>query len=404
MTEDIDDDKKLKKTLKLGGILSLKGGSGGDIAVEVRRSKRQDALSPVQTNAKETTESQLSENERQARIQTLSKDLKNNDRKRKTKIGPISSNSKKTLKINEILATSEDHNFRSQKIYWNLSKAVNKNSQSKELIEKKLNIVLSTGKIISSSLRNKFIELREKNNLRPPTPPKPWLTNICRNSKGDILLKIEKRDIEKALQSGEAMYVRNIKAVKIFYCYYGRNAWYSTWVQQYTPDCMHLTLESAKNFAERQRKQGSVFYIAELPALQIESGDNPIFITQINENDPLSKYSTQVRNKCISAITKKIDMENDNYFIYGASLEGLINSFYSNSLFWSVAPNNNNHAVILCANASNDKALSVKNDALLTWQSESAGSNYKFNWIDNGGNNYHRASAIMNLAKQFQER
>ena len=107
----------------------------------------------------------------------------------------------------------------------------------------------------------------------------------------DVLRRIEdlKTDVilDLSIKSPKDLKLRGIKVVKIYYCYYGRNAWYSTWVQKYYKNCMHASFDSAKGFAEINRKQGSVFYIKELPALYIESGSYPILVTQINKTCPL---------------------------------------------------------------------------------------------------------------------
>ncbi len=79
--------------------------------------------------------------------------------------------------------------------------------------------------------------------------------------------------------------------IKIYYVYYGRNAWNATWVTQYTNGCMHTSLESAKSFAERGRNQGNVFYINELPALLIKSNKGFLIVTEMNSQYPLDSYS-----------------------------------------------------------------------------------------------------------------
>ncbi len=73
----------------------------------------------------------------------------------------------------------------------------------------------------------------------------------------NALKRIESFEVHEIFYSDinnqKLLTLKNVKAVKIFYCFYGRNAWYTTWVQKYSENCMHSSLESAKEFAEANR-------------------------------------------------------------------------------------------------------------------------------------------------------
>ena len=80
-------------------------------------------------------------------------------------------------------------------------------------------------------------------------------------------------------------------AVKIYFSIEGRNAWWSTWKQTYTEGCMQLTLNSSKTILGQKRKQGSVFYIIEMPAIVFQHTlGGCLVVTQINSQSPLKDY------------------------------------------------------------------------------------------------------------------
>ncbi len=80
------------------------------------------------------------------------------------------------------------------------------------------------------------------------------------------------------------------RAVKLYYAIYGRNAWHETWITRYFDGCMSGALEEAKETVEQQRKQGSVFYIREIPALQLLNSKLSVIITEINTDKPLQHH------------------------------------------------------------------------------------------------------------------
>lgn len=83
----------------------------------------------------------------------------------------------------------------------------------------------------------------------------------------------------------------NVKLVELYYVYEGRNAWHSTYSTHFTDKCMHPNLESAKEYCENCRVQGSVFHIIKLPALAISTHHITLLVTEINTNMPLSRFS-----------------------------------------------------------------------------------------------------------------
>jgi len=200
--------------------------------------------------------------------------------------------------------------------------------------------------------------------------------------------------IAPSLTNPEKLKLRYIDVIKIYYCFYGRNAWHSTWVQKYYENCMHSSIESAKRFAERNRVQGSVFYIKELPALFIESGEYPIIITQINEDCPLREYSAVALKDSIESGQLKINGFKNNYLSFGSSLQGLILSFKPNSRFWRI-PQKIDNSVILLYSEVNTEYQPLNKNKLKSWKSASIGSKECLAWI--GIDNNVNQKSILSL-------
>ncbi|WP_298725997.1 hypothetical protein [uncultured Ferrovibrio sp.] len=82
--------------------------------------------------------------------------------------------------------------------------------------------------------------------------------------------------------------------VKLFYLYYGRNAWHSTWTEWYREDgSFHVSYNAACDAAERWRVQGSTFYLTEIPALSFRSNGLTILVFQTSNSDRLDQLDRE---------------------------------------------------------------------------------------------------------------
>ena len=214
-----------------------------------------------------------------------------------------------------------------------------------------------------------------------------------------ILDHIDNLKFESASNSppSSRLRVREIKAVKIYYCYYGRNAWHSTWIQRYSPSCMHLTIDSAQDHAERKRTQGSVFYIEELPSLEINVGPYRVYITQINENCPLREYRIEAVRSSAPVGKRKIENAQNRYLKFGVNAENLLLSFAHDSRFWiNTQPSSN--SVMILYTGENIKAAPLKTTKLNFWKSQSVGKYYYLSWSSRKGRISQRS--VLRLIKQ----
>ena len=98
-------------------------------------------------------------------------------------------------------------------------------------------------------------------------------------------------------------FVERVSTVKLFHVVAGRNAWHATWSERYTDGSLHTTLSSAKEYAETKRVQGSLFEVIERPALQFQSNESSIFVTEINAKEPLSRLNLAELAKILSVLS-----------------------------------------------------------------------------------------------------
>ncbi|WP_150497730.1 hypothetical protein [Roseibium aquae] len=173
--------------------------------------------------------------------------------------------------------------------------------------------------------------------------------------------------------------IKKLESCIIYYIYQGRNAWHSTWVTQYWSGCMHTTLESAKENAERLRTQGSVFHIQELPALAFRSAKGVLVVTQINTLQPLRYYSADAVSSLPEGF-KRIKGGRENYLSKGAPLMGVAMSFLHSSRFWREAPPAENSVITVSSSDSNLTLKKLTKAKLCTFKSSSFGGGYLLSW------------------------
>lgn len=166
----------------------------------------------------------------------------------------------------------------------------------------------------------------------------------------------------------------------LYYVYTGRNAWHSTWITRYTAGCMHTSFKSARDFVENRRVQGSVFYIQQLPALIIKSSTKKLYITEINNKNPLSGYSAYATSNKAPVGTIFIENHKNNYLVKDELLENIILSFNVNSRFWKKNPSAKNS--ILIFGSINHELYEIEKipNNLIIYKSMSYGKNTLLGW------------------------
>lgn len=174
--------------------------------------------------------------------------------------------------------------------------------------------------------------------------------------------------------------VKSITNRVIYYVSSGRNAWHGTWVGQYKKGCMHTSLRSAKEYAEKNRASGTVFYINQIPCLVFRSERQALLVTEINSNNPLLGYSCNSTSDALGGNSKKINGALDNYMSIGAPLNGVGLSFLSTSRFWEKRPSPKNSIMLLSHSDSRISLEKLCGDGLLAYEAFSNGGQYLLGW------------------------
>lgn len=182
-------------------------------------------------------------------------------------------------------------------------------------------------------------------------------------------------DIEKlpSILSSQTIVKRGVR--KIYYVLSGRNAWHSTWIREYRFGCMHLSFKAAKQHAESLRRNGSVFYIKEMPALVIQGEISALVVTQINCEAVFQEYSAAG----YPSDSKSIDMP-ENQALIGRPLQSIARSFAHDSRYWRVSPPPNNSVLMFTTDRQLKDFEKYKDSSISEYRSASVGGDYALNW------------------------
>lgn len=175
--------------------------------------------------------------------------------------------------------------------------------------------------------------------------------------------------IERSSSIGLNFFIKDIKPVLIYYVCEGRNAWHSTWVQQYSQGCMHATIDSAKNYCESKRTKGTLFTIATMPALAFISGESCLAITEINTGKIFEDFDFKV----ITQITNLFPLSSLAFIHF-------YHIFKTSSPLWSADHPTANSTIILKADAASNLIALKKEAVLVKYESRSYGGGYKLGW------------------------
>lgn len=159
----------------------------------------------------------------------------------------------------------------------------------------------------------------------------------------------------------------------------GRNAWHDTWSQRYKgPTSLHFTLEDAKNTAERDRVQGTVFNIEQVPVLAFQCRTGVAYCAEFHSQESF----------------KMLDWNNNMEFLrIGAAMSDVMNVFAkpdpSSWIFpWPDQDSFVTRVFDLMGRISltYKKAVPIetellsKNSKLSKWKSYPNGTGYKLGW------------------------
>lgn len=103
-------------------------------------------------------------------------------------------------------------------------------------------------------------------------------------------------------------HVTDVRLIRTYFVFYGRNAWHSTWIQRYLSNgAICMSIDYAKTVAEKWRRQGSVLQVDELPALLIQTSNRSFLVTEIND-----KNQSGLLSHCLNTADDLVDWLNLN--------------------------------------------------------------------------------------------
>lgn len=134
------------------------------------------------------------------------------------------------------------------------------------------------------------------------------------------LLEIALRMNRILLSSINSRFFRPIdaKIVRVNYLGWGRNAWHSTWINQYHPGTIDCDLGKLKKRAEGMRRQGSQLWIETRDALWLKFQCSNLMIVEINSApknvyDRLLNYN---RKNGLRDFWTQSDLGRDNWLLF----------------------------------------------------------------------------------------
>ncbi|MCX7197672.1 MAG: hypothetical protein NTW37_06700 [Proteobacteria bacterium] len=163
--------------------------------------------------------------------------------------------------------------------------------------------------------------------------------------------------------------VREVKPVKLHYVTSGRNAWWSTWITRYSPGCMHSTMDSAKQFCESQRVQGTVFYIDELPSIAFIADNRALVVSEINTDSFLKRIDVEL----LTTITTVFPVST-------MTLRQMMYVFRPYSPLWPKDYPRLNSAIVSFSSAGDTMVELHTEEELFSYASSSVGPSYYLNW------------------------
>lgn len=159
----------------------------------------------------------------------------------------------------------------------------------------------------------------------------------------------------------------------------GRNAWHETWSARYEgPTSLHFTLNDAKKTAERDRVQGTVFNIEQVPVLAFRCRTGVAYCAEFHSQESF----------------KMLDWDGEMEFLkIGAALPDVMNAFSkpdpsSWNFPWPVQDSFVTRVFDLVGNVdpSNGKTSPIEaeplvaNSKLNRWKSFPKGTGYRMGW------------------------
>jgi len=138
---------------------------------------------------------------------------------------------------------------------------------------------------------------------------------------------------------------------------------------------MHVDLQAAKQQAESWRKNGSVFYINEIPAIVMQSENLTLVVTQINCDVVFADYRP---NGVHHFLKNPVSLR--NHMLPGASLRLAVSSLARDSGYWKIQPPPRDSVLLFKADIPLQWFDAYRESSVNQYRSESVGGQCALIW------------------------
>lgn len=155
-----------------------------------------------------------------------------------------------------------------------------------------------------------------------------------------------------------------ISPVLLYVITRGRNAWHSTWVENYSgPTALVADFASAATLAEKRRKQGNVFYIEQVPGLLLKSSIAPIALVEFHSNNCFGKWD-------VEGAADRLEL--------GTPIAAVLNALGPHGMWRGRPPSK--HSFISGIADWQPLTPMPPRTPIKRWTSQSVGRDYRLNW------------------------
>lgn len=165
----------------------------------------------------------------------------------------------------------------------------------------------------------------------------------------------------------------------------GRNAWHSTWITRYSKNiAFYSSLQGAKSQAELLRRQGSVFYVRQVPVLLVRTTEGAVVQAEFHSRTCFGKWDITAGSELLRI---------------GTPTSRLLSGLGPDSELWRPPKISQYSFVTVVPEWDNIPPL-PKGGAFRSWTSEGLGPKYQLAWRD--GRQDYRRTGINAILRQFE--
>jgi hypothetical protein len=176
----------------------------------------------------------------------------------------------------------------------------------------------------------------------------------------------------------------------------GRNAWHTTWVQHFLRNAtMYSDVESARAGAESQRERGNVFYVREVPAIQLCGSSSNVVLCDSHPDNPFGRFE---------GIGSEVHPSEFGDWVGGVfpgvSVKDAVSAFTHDSGYWK-GPEPDEHS-LRTGRLPEGFRITQRRGTLTSLVSKAAGVNFYLDWIPTSLGTSYSMKGANSVAKRWE--